>query len=109
MAKKFLVLFGVIAALSATPVDAGYYETGNDVHAACSESVYGFCLGYAAGLADAVYFNLLSGVCIPNEVQLNQVRDVVIAYLDAHPETRHEPAYYLGRQALIAAWPCPKS
>jgi hypothetical protein len=67
-------MFAVCLAVSPTASTAGYYETGNDIHEACQQSLYGLCLGYVAGIADAAYFSQY--MCIPLEVQLNQVRDV---------------------------------
>ncbi|RYG87493.1 MAG: hypothetical protein EON59_07250 [Alphaproteobacteria bacterium] len=98
----------VIAALTVVPLPAegGYYETGNDLLEICRNNIHRVCLGYAAGIADAAYFTPLSGICIPSLVVLSQVRDVIVDHLVAHPETRHEPAYYLANRALIAAWPC---
>jgi hypothetical protein len=103
MRRLLLALAVIVAPLSA---DAGYYQTGNDLLEACRNSIYGMCLGYAAGIADAAAFTPASNVCIPDAVILNQVRDVIVDYLNAHPEIRHEPAYFLATKALSMAWPC---
>jgi hypothetical protein len=104
--KRLIATVMVVLTMAGTAV-GGYYETGNALHESCSNNKYGFCLGYAAGIADAAAFYPQPFICIPNEVQLGQVRDVIAAYLAEHPETRHEPAYFLANQALRAAWPCP--
>jgi hypothetical protein len=97
----------VLLMLAPSAASGGYYETGNDIYDGCTtKQQVGFCLAYAAGIADAAYFTPMSGICIPLGVQLSQVRDVMVGYLDEHPETRHEPAYYLVNRALIEAWPC---
>jgi hypothetical protein len=45
-------------------------------------------------------------VCIPSEATLAQVRDVVIRYLQEHPEERHYAASSLSLRALVLAFPC---
>jgi Rap1a immunity proteins len=45
-------------------------------------------------------------VCIPAAVIPQQIRDVVAAYLEAHPAERHQPAYFLARAGLFEKWPC---
>ena len=107
--------------------------TGNDLLSACegiaANTVQGgFCLGYMVGVneglklgatlpfiisgdtrppeeMDVVVSNVL-GVCLPTGAEYQQQVDVTIQYLQAHPETRHEPARSLMLQAFQEAFPC---
>jgi hypothetical protein len=48
----------------------------------------------------------IPSACIPQHVKTEQVRDVVVQYLAAHPEIRHEAAGGHALLALQAAFPC---
>lgn len=52
----------------------------------------------------------IPSVCIPADehvhVKSEQVRDVVVQFLNARPEKRHEPAAGHAFLALQAAFPC---
>jgi hypothetical protein len=89
---------------------------GNDLFRICSDhGDQGFCTGYVAGVTDAfLAVNALKAVglalpstCPPIEHQPpDQVRDVVVQYLTAHPATRHNAATHEALAALLAAFPC---
>ena len=66
------------------------------------------CYAYIAGSFDAGdTFNALQPrYCLPDEVQLQQVHDVVTNYLEARPEMRSEAGGVLVLMALSDAWPC---
>jgi len=46
-------------------------------------------------------------VCLTDEVTANQVRDVVVKFLQEHPAELNYSAAYLASRAVAAAWPCP--
>jgi hypothetical protein len=48
----------------------------------------------------------IPSVCLPKDIAPEQVRDVVVQYLTAHPETRHVAAASQALLALEAAFPC---
>src|SRR5438105_3901612 len=78
--------------------------SGNDLLAFCEseeECEWGYCMGYAVGVADAA-----SGVCLPDKVTAGQIRDVVVQYLQTHAEIRHLPSAFLATAALIDAFTC---
>jgi hypothetical protein len=102
----------------------GSFETGNDLFRVCSDDHHfnqAYCKGYAVGVADALMaVNAMkaNGWTIPSAcpplkgdgvehgVASEQVRDVVVQYLAAHPEIRHEAAGGHALLALQAAFPC---
>jgi hypothetical protein len=117
----------------AGPADAAaHYLTGNDLYSSCqspsgSALRYG-CFSYIQGVVDAEdeevtlakvqqavqqgqHQPLYQGAtghfwCIPPEVALSQVVDVVVQFLHDHPAERHAGAAGLVNGALTKAWPC---
>ena len=61
---------------------------------------YGWCFGVVYGLS------IHPLICVPNQVPVVQEMDVVLKYLDAHPETRHKSFRLLALEALKEAFPC---
>ena len=61
---------------------------------------YGWCFGVVYGLS------LHPQICVPTQVPVVQEMDVVLKYLDVHPETRHKPFRLLALEALKEAFPC---
>ena len=97
----------------------GAFETGNKLLEACSDGhdiTQGYCKGYAVGVADAISAvnamkangMAIPSVCIPQreKVTTEQVRDVVVQDLAAHPETGHQTAAGHALLRLQAAFPC---
>jgi hypothetical protein len=95
------------------------FETGNSLKTECDGSdvgtsdesyLLGQCIGYVAGIADVMSAdNDVNGyrACIPTDgVTEAQLRDVVMRFLNAHPETRHLLAAGLVAQALQEAFAC---
>jgi hypothetical protein len=69
-----------------------------------------FCLGYVAGVADA----MASGgainrirVCLPEGVTLDQLRDATTQFVDANAAKQHLEGARLVAEALKDAFPCP--
>ena len=121
-AKAFFVmavaLFWSVSVFSQS-FPMGRFESGNDLIQVCSDDHHfnqAYCKGYAVGVADALMaVNAMKAngyaiptACIPSgeHVKSEQVRDVVLQYLNAHPEKRHEPAAGHALMALQAAFPC---
>jgi hypothetical protein len=61
---------------------------------------YGWCFGVVYGLS------IHPLICVPTQVPVVQEMDVVMKYLDAHPETRHKSFRLLALEALKEAFPC---
>src|SRR5437899_3304490 len=99
--------------------------TANDLKQQCASDVLveqGFCLGYLKGFTDGVMFTTLfsrtaavgpeAGVglaqqdherlmgCIPDEVNIEQMRLVFLKYVDNHPEELHLPLMLVLTKAI---------
>ena len=104
-----------VSVFSKTP---DQFVNGNDLFRDCSDqhdSAQGYCQGYVAGMLDAfMAVNALkaTGLAIPSacppkeDLTPNQVRDIVLQWLTAHPATRHNAATHEALAALLAAFPC---
>jgi hypothetical protein len=97
------------------PVASNY--SGNDLLRDCSDRnnvpSFSFCLGYINGLRDGVVFASLGPGAKPpfeisDRVELGQLKDVVVKYLNEHPEERHLHAAVLVESALAKAFPRQK-
>jgi len=106
--------------------------SGNELLSACEAqddlAQTGFCVGYLIGtieglrlgtslpflatMQDAPLSDKIAagetvfGACIPPEANYNQHKDIAVAYMKTHPETRHEAARGLILTALREAFPC---
>ncbi|MEN3976444.1 Rap1a/Tai family immunity protein [Emcibacter sp. SYSU 3D8] len=87
------------------------FTDGNKLHMYCQGS-HDICASYITGVADTLFMNGGTTVtggrnCLPNGVTIFQIKDVVKAFLTAHPEKRHLAAASLVETALAEAFPCP--
>ena len=100
----------VVAAGLLWPVSgfSGGFASGNKIFADCSapnsSAQRSICLGYIAGMADALEIAKLW--CPPEGVTVGQTVDIVMKYLREHPEERHLTASGEGGLALAIAFPC---
>jgi len=67
-----------------------------------------FCGDYVLSIADALMMGRVGRwtACIPSGVTDDQVVDVAIRFLDAHPARRGSAASELVAEALAEAFPC---
>ena len=101
-------------AISSQPALANYL-TGKDLYADCSKPQgsfsQGFCSGYISGVVDAIeYYQVNKGaeksVCLPKEVSIGQVKEIVVRYLTQHADQRHNTASAIVWDAVRIAFPC---
>ena len=87
-----------------------HYLDGNTLAENCganSDFRRGFCDGYIIGVVDHMEGFRSStdlGICLPPNVTIDQVRAVIVKYLDNHPEKLHLPAIGLVSPAVIEAF-----
>jgi hypothetical protein len=93
---------GAAAAQRFSPVD------GNKLLGFCTSKSPVGCDAYISGVADAIAAGGpgKAPACIPDGVTGVQLRDVMVKYLKAHPESRQQKAGTLTVRALGQAFPC---
>jgi hypothetical protein len=119
MRYRFCVLMGALfvgVALVSGSAQSGFFD-GNDLYRNCTSDQTvlkrGFCNGYAAAVVDMMIAHQQIGgdfhgysVCIPENVKLQQVSDIVLNFLRSNPVFRHQSGARLAAQAISQAWPC---
>jgi hypothetical protein len=115
-AVQAIVLSLVTAAAHSEEIP-GAFKTNDDLRVICQDdSVYlDVCLGYLQGASDLLTvmqrplwpFNY--PYCLPQGAQApDELRRVLMAYLDNHPEKSPVIGAGSAFRALIEAFPCPK-
>jgi hypothetical protein len=94
----------------AQAAQATAYLNGNELYSAC-QSDKSVCGYYVAGVSDTHDALQAVGrsprtICTPSGVTLEQMTDVVIAYLRDRPDQRHNQAGALALTALRRTFPC---
>lgn len=119
---RVLVAAGVVAlvatGVSAAEPDRGAFISGNKLLTLCRQGKSGHeaskwsCSSYVQGVADAaITFDRgrnAVNMCIPLGVASEQIQDVTVQWLEAHPERRHVRASDLIAAALSEAFPCQR-
>jgi hypothetical protein len=117
MLKRLVCGVFLAAAFQAPPAQAGIYLSGSDLFADCSvpkdNPVYFSrterCTGFITGVVDATegLRSLQSKpYCVPPEVTLGQLNDVVLGYMQANPANRSLAASAVVIAALSGAYNC---
>jgi hypothetical protein len=91
---------------------------GNALLRSCNEPVasfgYGFCAGYVLGIVQMLKAENSEGssyywkACLPQDVPLDHLVDVVKKGLNDYPEKRHQHPAVLILATFAIAFPCPK-
>ncbi len=109
---KRLLLCAVLVVGMAGPAGAAtMFKSGNRLLALCQGNntpEQNVCLGYLQGVADVLGEDSVGGwrACIPLNVTVAQVEDIVVPWLKANPSKRHYTASSLVALALEKAFPC---
>jgi hypothetical protein len=86
------------------------FEDGERLFGQCTDAVSeGACLNYIAGIADAMTNRnpiYRAKACVPDNVQIYQLRDVVVGFLRDHPEIRQQVGAQLVASAFQQSFPC---
>jgi hypothetical protein len=112
--KRAVALLGLVLWAQAG-WGGGTFINGNELLSKCSEEAdnrhWGVCSGYISSASD-VYETLLEWKevelrhCLPEGVRVRQLEQVVLKYLNEHPEKLHRAASGLVLNALYEAFPC---
>ena len=101
----------VLVSASAQAIDS--WADGNELKKMChSEANFdqGVCGGFAIAVAGIVDNYPVAGyrTCIPSGVLAGQLNNIMVKFLDDHPERLHYAATSLAVEAFVEAFPCPK-
>ena len=116
-ARRLAILVGALLVTAWWGVGSGaraeYFETGRDLYQKCrtpGTAAQVFCFGFVIGIADVMEDNPLDGrsACIPRDATIQQVTDVVIAFLENNPDIRDFTGESLAVQALSERYPCAR-
>ncbi len=102
MRLRALIAAAVLLFFLSQPATSGFY-TGNDLYAQCIAKSAA-CFAYVEGIAGALAQD--GNVCMPPQLTGNKVADVVMNFLEAHPELRPASAASVGYISLQRAFPC---
>ena len=112
--KKFFSVLLVVAALTPATGQASWrgWVDGNMLYSDCKTDTFA-CLRFIQGVIDAHSFYRMAylftkGFCTPSNVSDQQLIDVVVEYLNKHPQGRHRSGVEQVHHALNGAFPCPK-
>lgn len=102
---------GLLALWFATTPARAVYLDGNELYSNCLREGTMFeahCGGFITGVADAMGgLSPLQGLaCIPENVTLAQLSDVVVKWLEDNPGQRHFTAVSLVASILTETFPC---
>jgi Rap1a immunity proteins len=111
--RAIVIAAGLLWPVSVSSQQTRFFATGNDLFRFCSDGAatsQSLCNGYVAGVVDAVGVFEAIGVtkitCVVSNASNEQVEQIVVQYLTAHPEIRHLGAAGVVVQALQKAFPC---
>jgi hypothetical protein len=121
--KKLALLLVIASIFGASPLMAEGFINGNELLDHCvqaqdkeklSSHDTGHCFGFISGVTD-LYDILISEMivkpayCPPPNVSLIQMVNIVVKYLEAHPENLHYSGSSLAIRAYVEAFPCTQS
>ena len=81
------------------------FVTGNKLFTACRNASV-FCVEYISGVISRNMADHGTRFCLPQSITDSHVRDVVVLWLDGHPEKRHLAGSFVVLQALKEGFPC---
>ena len=84
--------------------------TGSELREYCATR-WDLCHGFIVGAAEMFRYQMevTNPICFGDDVTSEQVHDVVINYLEEHPEVRQEHALILVTWAIREAFDCPET
>ena len=110
MTHRVLIATALLMSGAAAHAD---YVSGNSLFQNCTSrdaTKQIDCLNQIFGAASGIRIVSdvweLSVLCVPDGVEASQMRDIVVRWLQRHPEKRHYTIGAVTLSALREAWPC---
>ena len=110
--KKYLLLVLAFALIATSCF--GAFRSGNELLRNCesqSPNEVFFCNGYVLAVHDASQDFTPEGygpyICLPVNVTVEQVKRVIVKFLNDNPSSLHYSASSLASTALQKSFPCP--
>ena len=118
---RIISFFLCVGSLFLLSPEQAHALNGNDLLEWCADTDEGeskdniglfyACVSYVAAVSDAErtythWGQKLPLFCILPDVSLQQMRKVLLRYLNAHPERWHESASSLAINSFVETWPC---
>ncbi len=111
------IILSIVLLASSSQVYCQYGDTiisGKQLYKFCSSNIKAensTCAGYIGGVIDTMVALNKSEVlnpliCLPLDVKLHSVKDVVVEYLEKHPEEHNLNASSVVLGPIINAYPC---
>ena len=111
--RKFLLAVMVLVVVPYVPVTKAGFVNGNTLLTRCRNEtdVYdqAYCLAYIVAITDTLWGeNAVQGyrACPLGSLVQGRALDIVVSWLEAHPQHRHFSANGLVAAALSEAFPC---
>jgi hypothetical protein len=106
-AMQWTLLAAVVVLGVLTPAGA---MTGNELREYCATR-WEYCHGFIVGAVEMFRYQMevVNPICFAEGVTWEQVHDVVLDYMEEHPESREEHALILVTWAIREAFDCPKT
>lgn len=104
--RIFILLGAVGLSLAPNYASAGW-KSGNNLYESCKSGQplqYADCASFAMGIYDASEL-FSQPLHVPSQITASQLHDIVLKYLENHPERRHLPASFLVWTAIREAYP----
>lgn len=104
----FLLASFVVSSGPANAVES--FHTGSEALELCRQDG-SWCIGLVAGFAEAMLRAQRAGtgareICFGEQVDTLKIRDMFVAYLEAHPEDGNLPVAESLHRAMAGAYPC---
>ena len=114
-AAAFIALSGMTAIPIAASAQTYMFETGTTLLAKCRNKAPEYalaCTAYIVGAVDGIKKDVFIGRaqpnCWPAQLNADEVKRIVLAYLTRYPDQRQAPASVLVSVALNEHYPCQK-
>jgi hypothetical protein len=104
------LIVSLVIASSAPASAVESFHTGSEALELCKKDD-SWCIGLVAGFAEAMLLGNRTGggrreICFGDQVDTIKMRDIVVTFLEDHPESGSLPVAESLQSAMVGAYPC---